>query len=528
MRTLDLFDFYEAAVKLSVPVEMNPFDLFVHGEFISATGEAYKVSGFYDGKNSKDSKIENQDVFKIRFMPEAEGKWNCSIKICTASKVLYEKTDSFECVKSTEKNYLHGPVVVKDKFHFSYTDGTKYAPMGTTCYVWELQSDERIEETFQTLKNSCFNKIRFCIFPKHYDYNFKNPRSFPFEGTPVDNSKITHENFGEYNADSAGNNWDFSRFNPKHFQHIEQCILRLREMEIEADIILFHPYDRWGFSKMPQEVNLRYLKYVIARFAAFSNVWWAMANEYDLFGWPVEKWEEIGNFVKDNDPYNHLRSIHNCVPFYDHTKPWITHCSIQRQDIYKTAEYTNEWREKFQKPVVLDEISYEGNIQWGWGNVTGQEIVRRCWEASVRGGYGSHSETFFNGFSDTGSNEEQPVLWWSHGGKLHGESEPRLAFLQNILMDAPDNLKFQPNLWDDVHAVPENDDIYEKTGYELFYYTFQRPGFREYNLNPLRKYKVEIIDTWEMTVKDAGVFSGKFRIELPGKQYMAVRIRYAE
>lgn len=506
-----LYDYFEAEAKVSVPAGINPFDVSVSGEFIQADGTSRKVSGFYDG----------EETFKIRFMPDAEGKWTYTFRITFDSKLLYETEGSFECEKNNEKPYLHGPVSVKNKYHFAYADGTRYSPMGTTCYVWELQSDERIEETFKTLKESCFNKIRFCIFPKHYDYNFRNPRSFPFEGTPVDNSKITHENFGEYNPDSPGNSWDFSRFNPAHFQHIEKCILRLREMGIEADIILFHPYDRWGFSKMPQEVNLRYLDYVISRFAAFSNVWWAMANEYDIFQWPEEKWEEIGNFVKDRDPYNHLRSIHNCVPFYDHTKPWITHCSIQRQDIYKTAEYTNEWREKFQKPVVLDEISYEGNIQWGWGNVTGTEIVRRCWEAAVRGGYGSHSETFFNG-------EENAVLWWSHGGKLHGESEPRLAFLQKIIMDAPDNLKFKPNLWDDVHAVPENDDVYEKTGYELFYYSFQRPGFREYNLNPDRKYKVEIIDTWEMTVKEAGIYSGRFRIELPARQYIAVRISYAD
>jgi len=357
MKTVNLYDFYEETINLTFSKNINPFDISIQGKFTFEDGKTFNIIGFYDGDN----------IFKIRFMPLAEGSWSCSFIINKDDELFYEGTDSFECVKSTKMNYFHGPVMVKDKFHFCYADGTRFAPMGTTCYVWELQSDKRIEETFQTLKNSCFNKIRFCIFPKHYDYNFKNPRSFPFEGTPVDNSQITHENFGLFNADSAGNNWDFTRFNPEHFQHIEKCILRLREMGIEADIILFHPYDRWGFSKMPQEANLRYLEYVIARFAAFSNVWWSIANEYDLFGWPLEKWEEIGNFVKDHDPYNHLRSIHNCVPFYDHTKPWITHCSIQRQDIYKTAEYTNEWREKFEKPIVLDEISYEGNIQWGVG-----------------------------------------------------------------------------------------------------------------------------------------------------------------
>ena len=41
------------------------------------------------------------------------------------------------------------------------------------------------------------------------------------------------------------------------------------------------------------------------------------------------------------------------------------------------------WRETYRKPVVLDEICYEGDIQHGWGNISAQELVRRFWEAAV-------------------------------------------------------------------------------------------------------------------------------------------------
>ncbi len=44
------------------------------------------------------------------------------------------------------------------------------------------------------------------------------------------------------------------------------------------------------------------------------------------------------------------------------------------------AELVNEWRERYRKPVVLDEIAYEGNIQHGWGNITAEEMTRRFWE----------------------------------------------------------------------------------------------------------------------------------------------------
>ena len=32
-----------------------------------------------------------------------------------------------------------------------------------------------------------------------------------------------------------------------------------------------------------------------------------------------------------------------------------------------------EWRERYRKPVVLDETRYEGDIAEGWGNLTARE-----------------------------------------------------------------------------------------------------------------------------------------------------------
>ena len=65
--------------------------------------------------------------------------------------------------------------------------------------------------------------------------------------------------------------WEFTRFKPEYFRSIEDCILRLRELHIEADIILFHPYDRWGFSMLDREQSRLYLEYVTARSSAYSN-----------------------------------------------------------------------------------------------------------------------------------------------------------------------------------------------------------------------------------------------------------------
>lgn len=54
------------------------------------------------------------------------------------------------------------------------------------------------------------------------------------------------------------------------------------DLGIQADIIVMHPYDRWGFSEMSAECDDLYWKYLIARVSAYRNVWWSLANEYDL------------------------------------------------------------------------------------------------------------------------------------------------------------------------------------------------------------------------------------------------------
>ena len=53
-------------------------------------------------------------------------------------------------------------------------------------------------------------------------------------------------------------------------------------MGIQADVILFHPYDSWGFCEMGKEMNEIYVRYMIARLSAYRNVWWSLANEWDV------------------------------------------------------------------------------------------------------------------------------------------------------------------------------------------------------------------------------------------------------
>ena len=64
---------------------------------------------------------------------------------------------------------------------------------------------------------------------------------------------------------------DFDRPNPVAFRHFETQVGALRDLGIEADIIIFHPYDRWGYCDMSAEQDYRYVAISSARLARLSQ-----------------------------------------------------------------------------------------------------------------------------------------------------------------------------------------------------------------------------------------------------------------
>ena len=58
----------------------------------------------------------------------------------------------------------------------------------------------------------------------------------------------------------------------------------------------------------------------------------------------------------------------------------------------------------------------------------------------------------------------------------------------------------------------------------MIYYSFMRPTFREFHFDDQSKWHVRVLDTWNMTIDDRGTFTGKFKVTLPAKPYMAVQI----
>ncbi|MEQ8480104.1 MAG: DUF5060 domain-containing protein [Hoeflea sp.] len=497
------WDLIEHEIKTGV--SGNPYlDTEFWGVF-SQENRHVRVPGFYDGDGS----------FKVRFCPDQPGTWTLRTESETES--LNGQTARFDVTGPREG--VHGPVSVRNRFHFGYADGTPFKPFTTTCYAWTHQPLDQQELTLKSLECRAFNKLRMCVFPKHYPYN--------------ENEPLHHV----YELDADGK-YDPDKPNFEAFRHFENQIARLGEMGIEADVIIFHPYDRWGHCSWTEEQDYRYLRYLVARIAAYRNVWWSLANEYDfmLDIKPMERWDRFFSIIEEGDPLRHPKSIHQGNPamLYDHRKPWVDHVSIQHFETARTAQ----WRSDYGKPIVNDEMHYEGDIIQCWGSITAEAMVDRFWMTVMKGGYAGHGETY---------SHPQDLLWWAKGGTLRGQSAERIAFLRKIVEeDAGQGLTpFEEidglRAWRSLGVARDGDVTY-------IYFGEHRPVVWSLGLpEEDGDWEVDVIDTWDMTITPAkrvpapvpvaikhaertvgGKADAAFGIELPGKPKLCVRVRPAK
>lgn len=458
------------------PSHGNPFVDVEFGATLECASATLHVGGFYDGDGR----------FVLRFLPELAGEWRFTTQ--SNARSLDGITGALVVAPGTGR----GAVKVKDTFQFGYANGEPFVPFGTTSYAWTHQDDELQDLTVQSLAAAPFNKIRMALFPKAYIYNTNEPQNFVFPRRP-------------------DGGWDTERFDLEYFHRLERRLRQLDELGIEADLILFHPYDRWGFSDLGKSADERYLRYIVRRLAGLPNVWWSMANEYDLLTTKrPEDWDRLARVVRSEDHADHLLSIHNWVEVFDYSADWVTHASIQRND-FEMGKRVDEWHHRWGKPVIVDEFGYEGDLDQGWGNLTGEEVVDRFWGGVLRGGYVTHGETFYS---------EDEVIWWSKGGRLRGESVERIAFLRQIVAASPTG-RIAPlaSDWDVVTGGMKDE-------YVLIYFGMHRPRFRDVTIPEGMRARIDVIDAWRMTVDEVpGVHEGIQRVRLPARPMVAVRLR---
>lgn len=501
-------------LKIGLPYfegENEPWLIFTHED-----GESIKVRAYRSSDNE----------CSVNFYPEKTGMYTyttCENKVLGKIEV------------SVDENHIRHGIVKAYKTHFRYQDGTWFYPFGTTVYALVHQQNELVDTTMETLAAAPFNKVRMCLFPKHYDFNHNEPEFFAFEK-------------------DANGRFDFTKPCFAFWDQLERRIDQLDGMGIQCDLILFHPYDRWGFADMTLNEAKTYLDYAIRRLAAHPNIWWSIANEFDLMKYSFEEWEEIASFTAKMDPYGHLLSNHNCIGFWDFDNKDTTHVCLQ----IKGCEEVSGFIRKYRKPLMVDECCYEGNIAYEWGNISPFEMVNKFWMTIVQGGYCTHGETYLSDETiaamTSGKKDVDDTLWWSKGGSLKGESPERIAFLKSIIDSLPEPLtycgyEFSRERYDEINEDPsraENDfwlavasvpwerargamltgkEYVACAGNDVFLKYTERKcaAITDFNLPDEYLYDVYLIDVWNMTKERIlSKVGGSLKVKLPGKEGMAL------
>jgi hypothetical protein len=423
---VEVFDFVEVEARVARPTAVNPFtDVVVRAEFRREGAAALPVEGFCDAADGS--------VYRVRFMPAQAGRHSYTVRFQQgAAETTF--TGSFVARQGRRR----GPVRVDraHPFHFVYEgSGEHYFWNSTTTYAligWK--EDAQIERILDRLQRWKVNRIRAALIPPRvrggqqwFEPMVTNCAAFDFRVNAWPAARPD---------DFENPGFDTSRFDVAHFQKYERLLRAARERNLIVSVIFYvdgrlpgvDPFKKAGQGGHWEQM---YYRYSVARFAAFANVMWDVANEYRLFR--DDAWaERMGALIKDCDPYDHLTSTHGHGDFRFRTSAWADLALYQSWDEHGGYQYMLNNRRKQVKtgriiPQVNEEYGYEEHYPQGWGESrkpparSADNRRRLAWEITMAGGYQTTGERADRGAGagpDTG------------GGWINGRGDETMVLLK--------------------------------------------------------------------------------------------------
>jgi hypothetical protein len=399
-------------------------------------------------------------VYKLRFNPTLPGAWDyvidCKLQSnATQSCGVTGASGAFSVTASSAKGFLR-----RDADHptkFVYDDPSKlqasdrFHPFiwGQTYYQIVNQARGGYTADWQMAvmnsKGKGMNKIRLLVSSWGGDAltAHKNPESKAFLKKP-------------------DGSLDRDKLDLAHWRALDEVTSFLDTNGMIADLILFHDGDNTSSpyaasapanpttcaseTAADKAQNQRYTRYVVARYAAFSNVIWTLSNEYQLVTGPSPlcntPWTELGCIIRGGcgtptpggDPWfangaflrplsnhNNIKSAgavnetnpangsYPCFEFFN--AGWASHISLQTRrpngSIFDSEAANPVLRNSNLRagnldpcpgsgsntlPVISDEYYYIGENKDGSNMPTAADRLRHrqaLWSVAASGGFGS-------------------------------------------------------------------------------------------------------------------------------------------
>ena len=328
----------------------------------------YRLHGFWDGDGAGGA---TGNRFVIRFCPTRTGRWSIVDVVSNRAELNGQrKGDHLQATAAANRGFWLVDSDSAGGRWFRRSDGSRQYVVGSTYYNFLFRpngrtvSDATISEDVRDIARAGLNKVRFGLEGPH-DYNI-DPAMKPF-----------------FTATGQLTDAQGERVNPAFFhQRVDLAVRTAMAEDVIADLII-----AYGTQRI---VDDHYLRYVVARYGAFPNVWFCQANE----------WNEVTSAADQVAKGNLMRSLLAYpVPISTHaTRGWdqalngAWHSHTIRQgklplhlaDLAACADaMLQDWNDGGRKPGINDENGYDP------GESSEAEVLEGILGSFAGGGYGS-------------------------------------------------------------------------------------------------------------------------------------------
>jgi hypothetical protein len=197
--------------------------------------------------------------------------------------------------------------------------------------------------------------------------------------------------------------------NLPHWRKLDEVVQYMNDKGMVADLLLFN-YDSIYGTQIQDE---RYLRYAIARYAAFPNAIWCLVNEWNYSPKRKSYWNAMGTIVRSEDPWTSEEAFLRPLSIHQRTRidfqffdvNWPVHAIIQYG--VRNGKYSNgdQWGNQgildnlgHSMPVVNDEYGYIGEYDdesvKGDPTLTREKHRQIMWGIYAAGGYASAGDKY--------------------------------------------------------------------------------------------------------------------------------------
>jgi hypothetical protein len=383
---VDAYDIVEIRVAVGFPHARNCFtDVLLQGTFQTDAGnKRWQIQGFCDSADGS--------VFRIRFMPPSAGTYRYFVEYQQGA-LRRTSAGTFRAADAGRK----GPIRVDPNYrwHFIWEGtGEHYFFNGTTAYWLIGWKDEKvIDSSIDRLSRLKVNRIRVTLAG----------RTIVFYGEPVmlgeDWTSLTTVWPAGSPHDIYHPGFDYTRFDVAYWQKFERALRFARDRNVIISVVLDMNDSRVHPGAGGDDEH-RFIKYAVARLAAFSNVTWDLGD--DLNSYRDDSWtHQTGTLLKLWDPYQHLATSHPTDNRHqDRTSDWFDFTSFQEWSRHQHEFMLGQRRLQRSLgriiPQTNEEYGYEDHYPLyaaGLGSESADALRRMAWEIVMAGGYQTSGET---------------------------------------------------------------------------------------------------------------------------------------